>query len=324
MPSPTTTKSTLSLEGISAPSMAITRPDGREVTVHAIALMPPSGFPLKAGDARGNLVFDYDAAELRAEFAARNQPGPLDVDHATEGDAPDTRARGWIYELCTSEDHPSLGLLPGYLYGLTELTPLGVEALANRYYGYTSAVFFGEQAADNRVRITSVKSNALTNNPASDTPFACKAIAKNDVSTSYTEHQQLSVSKEMLEQLIALLGLAEGADEAAVLAAIAAVVDAQKAAAEAAAKAAEAAPAVADPVAEVQAALSAMRADIDALKKQTAGAVALSAKRVTTPATTTPANPFGLTADEVATATARGISLSVMAKTKADLAYLTR
>lgn len=324
-------KTSFAASPVKTPTTTIPKPDGTEVTVHAIPVLPASPFRTFSDDARHGIEYSYDAAEVISNFDPA-RPLPLDVEHATETGAADTRSRGWAYALVTADHAPDLGLEPGVLYGLFELNELGLEALANKHFGYTSAVSLGGVTSESSFRITSVKSNALTNNPATEMPVAFtrmpapSSVAGND---AYTSHRN-SFSSTGMEQLIAILGLAEGSTEADVAAAVQALVTA-------AAAAAEAAPAATDSTAEaVAAAMTALTAltekvdalatDVQAVKGKSAAFSANLSKQVTpaTPAAASAAASgkatFGLTADQMKRADALGYSYDVFAKAASDMA----
>lgn len=297
-------KTSFASSTVKAPSTTLTKPDGTEVTVHAIPVLPSSPFQTFSDDARHGIEYSYDAAEVIGNFDP-SRPLPLDVEHATETGAADTRSRGWAYSLVTSEHAPNLGLEPGVLYGLFELNELGHEALAGKHFGYTSAVSLGGATSDSSFRITSVKSNALTNNPATEmpvaftrTPAAPSSEAQNDAYTQYRN----SFSATGMEQLIAILGLAEGSAEADVVAAVQALVDAA---------AAEAAPAATDSAAEaVASAMTALTAltekvdvlatDVQAVKGKSAAFNSSLTKQVTPARVPTAAEKAGVSAEAFA------------------------
>ncbi|WP_312587232.1 hypothetical protein [Comamonas terrigena] len=202
----TEAKTSFASTAIRTPTKQFTRPDGTEVTVHAIPVLPASPFHTFVDDARHEIEYSYDAAEVIAAFDPA-RPLPLDVEHATETGATDTRSRGWGYALVTADHAPELALEPGVLYGLFELNDLGLEALTGKHFGYTSAVSLGAEVSETAFRITSVKSNALTNNPATEMPVAfTRATSSGARNDSYTQCPNNFSATEM-EEILALLGL---------------------------------------------------------------------------------------------------------------------
>lgn len=270
--------------------------DVEGVTLHVLPCLPASPFQTVSDDARTGTQYVYDVETLRASLDP-TRPLPLDIEHNTETGAEDTRARGWLRGLATAEEHPSLALTPGVLYALVELNDLGLSEQAQKLYGYTSAVVLGDYAEDGTYVITSLKSLARTNNPATSMPVSLtlKSGARN---ASYTEHQNSFSSEEMLEQLIQILGL-EGADEAAVIAAVQALVDASAAASAAAEAAAAAAPsaapaAAADDVSALTARVDALSTAVAALTQKASAFSASLSKQVTPAKPTTAADKAGV------------------------------
>ncbi len=247
---------------LTAPRTSVVRADGVSVEAVALPVLPPAPFRTFADDARHDTEYVYDAAQLIAHFDPA-RPLALDVEHATETGAPDTRSRGWCHRLLTAADAPELSLAEDVLYGLFELNALGTAELSDRRYGYTSAVALGEFDSEGGYRISSLKSLALTNNPATKMPTAFSRAPKSGAkNASYTSHSNSS-THAMFEQLVQILGL-DGADEAAVLEAVSALVTAVAATAAAAEAAAAAAPAAEAPAASDEA-LTALTARVDAL-----------------------------------------------------------
>lgn len=216
--------------------------DGETVTLVALPALPAS--PFRTQDSRSAIEFSYDAAQLIAAHAARGRRVPLDVEHATEVGGgftqPDTRARGWVHALATAETEPDIGLEPGVLYALVELTSLGAQELADKLYGYTSAVALGFWLDENRHAFLRIKSLTLTNNPACEMPMAFTAEGDADAEDvaalesaaetgCYTDESAAPAAtddaemNELLTALRAALGLAEDADAPAVQAAVTAL-----------------------------------------------------------------------------------------------------
>lgn len=217
-----------------APQKTVTRPDGSVVELVAFALLPAS--PFRTSDSRSHIEYSYDALALIALHAAQARSTPLDAEHGSEFNGTDTRARGWSHSLSNADLEPDVGFVPGILYGWYELTALGKEEHAAKFYGSTSAVAMGIQLAKDRVQFTRIKSNAWTNNPANAAmPMNFSADdgvteAEFDLSAAarYTVHLTNKPTDEpMLANLLKKLGLAADADEATALAAIATLTGAQ-------------------------------------------------------------------------------------------------
>ncbi len=176
--------------------------DGKVLT--AVAVLPPS--PFRPTDSRAGLTFTYDAAALIAEVAASPRKRVVDIEHNTErGAGSDTRARGWIHSLTTAEIEPEFGFGPG-LYAWVEHNSLGANELADKLYGYTSAVVKAPPAVSNLVVIRSLKSLTYTNNPAAEMSMNFTADAG-----GYTGDEQLpdvsDMELELLKKLLARLGV---------------------------------------------------------------------------------------------------------------------
>lgn len=318
----TEAKTSFASTAIRTPTKQFTRPDGVEVTVHAIPVLPASPFRTFVDDVRHGIEYSYDAAEVIAAFDPA-RPLPLDVEHATETGAPDTRSRGWGYALVTADHAPELALEPGVLYGLFELNDLGMEALTGKHFGYTSAVSLGAEVSETAFRITSVKSNALTNNPATELPVAfTRATSSGARNDSYTQCRNNFSSIEM-EEILALLGLTADAAIPDVLAAIQALKDAADAA-----KASDDSTAMTEAMSVITALtqkVDALVSDVEAVKSKGA-AFSASLSRQVTPAAPAAASAgagkasFGLTADEMKRADQLGYSYDVYAKARAELA----
>ncbi len=329
----------LSIGDVKAPSRLFTKPSGEEVTVHALPVLAPSPFtPYRPGSKLPSITYVWDADTVIRNFT---EPFPLEVEHATLTPGSDTRARGWCLGLFKAESEPTLGLHAGVLYGWFELNQLGIEALANKHYRYTSA----ETNHTDGV-ISSVYAHTLTARPSTKTG-AIAALSQTADSpeerVAYTKHLQLSDEKLMLEKLIKALGLADGATEDEALAAVATMVASiaeAKAAADEAAKAAPAAGSETAPAASADstAAFSQFSADIaslretqasdvaslrEALARNTAALSAFIGQRVTQPASTAVFSQFaggGSAADADADARARGVPESRIALNKKTLA----
>jgi phage I-like protein len=122
-------------------------------------------------------------------FNVRGADLPIDLNHATELKAPlgeEAPASGWIKGLRVAEG--------GAVYGRTEWTPSGREAVMNREYRYISPVLLH----DKDLNIRGLSSIGLTNKPNLFIPAL--------------NHEQLHQEGPMdLKQLLASLGLPETA-----------------------------------------------------------------------------------------------------------------
>lgn len=198
------------------------------VELVALPVLPAS--PFRTVDSRSGLTFSYDAAALVAVHAAKGRKLPLDIEHATEGGAADTRARGWVHSLTTADAEPEMGLEPGVLYAWTELTPLGKQELADKLWGYTSGVALGVWLDEQSIQFTRIKSLALTNNPATEMPmnFTAEGESEDDgdataenasSGAAYTE-QLTAEQQTMLNAILENLGLPADATQEQVSAAL--------------------------------------------------------------------------------------------------------
>lgn len=294
-------KTSFAASPVKTPTTTIPKPDGTEVTVHAIPVLPASPFRTFSDDARHGIEYTYDAAEVIGNFDPA-RPLPLDVEHATETGAADTRSRGWAYALVTADHAPDLGLEPGVLYGLFELNELGLEALANKHFGYTSAVSLGGVTSESSFRITSVKSNALTNNPATEMPVAFtrspapSSVARND---AYTSHRNSFSSTEM-EEILAKLGLSAESTAADAVAAIQALLDEL---ASLKADKGDASTAMSEAMTAITALtekVGALTADVESVKSKSAAFSSALTKQVTPARVPTAADKAGVSAEAFA------------------------
>lgn len=195
------------------------------VELVAFPVLPASPFTTQAHDARHGLQFTYNADALIAAVANRKRRIPLTIEHNDVKQAGDTRARGWIHRLFTSETEPEYGGEPGVLYAWVELNALGKQEYADKLYGYTSAVGAGHWLDENTLNITGLRSLTLTNDPAAEMPMAFTAEQEAEdedapAASATQENTPDEDSPEMLKAILAALGVAENADEAAVLSAI--------------------------------------------------------------------------------------------------------
>ena len=201
------------------------------VELVALAVLPASPFRTNPQDSRFGIEFSYDAAALIASHRAKGRKLPLDIEHATEGRATDTRARGWLHSLSNAETEPQAGFEPGVLYAWVELTPLGKQELEDKLFGYTSAVPLGKWLAENQMFFEALKSLTLTNNPATDMPcnFTTDQGEEEDEAGSGMEAEGApaepaytteltTVEQEMLKKLLEKLGLTADTAEADALA----------------------------------------------------------------------------------------------------------
>lgn len=158
-----------------------------------IHLVPAGEF--SGADGRG----PYVLADPQAVIERSMKAGKLCLDecHATDLAAPDGRpapARGWIVEMQARPDG---------LWGRVEWTPAGRQLMAERAYRGVSPVMRTAKAAPHAV--VDVLRASLTNDPN----LGLKSLHQREADT-------MSLPKELLFRL----GLAEGADTAAIAAAI--------------------------------------------------------------------------------------------------------
>ncbi len=198
-----------------------------DIELVALPVLPAS--PFRTVDSRSGIEFSYDAAALIATHVAKGRKLPVDIEHATEGAAADTKARGWVHSLTTAELEPDAGLEPGVLYAWVELTPLGKQELADKLWGYTSGVAMGVWTDEQSILFTRIKSLALTNSPATEMPMNFTADEQGDIdaedvpeSAGYTGEQPPS-DDAMLAKILEALGLTAETAEADILSAIAAL-----------------------------------------------------------------------------------------------------
>ncbi len=197
--------------------------EGSAVELVALPVLPAS--PFRTVDGRSGIEFSYDAATLIAVQAAKGRKLPLDIEHATEGGAADTRARGWVHSLTTAELEPDAGLEPGVLYAWTELTPLGKQELDDKLWGYTSGDALGVWHDEQSIQFTRIKSLALTNNPATEMPMNFTAEGdegdaedEQDASAAAVYTEELTAEQQaMLTKILEKLGLTAETAEADVL-----------------------------------------------------------------------------------------------------------
>ena len=190
--------------------------DGKQAAPPAVHLMPLGLW--KGKDGRGPYRNDKaNAARVVAETkaAAAARPLPIDYDHAMDlalgarvgAPAP---AAGWIVDVELREDG---------IWGTVEWTDSGGRAVASREYRFISPVF--ETAKDGTV--LRISHAGLTNNPNFTTLVAVASAASGSEADPKTEEDVPTM--ELLQQLVALLGLAAGATPADVVAAVKAMMD---------------------------------------------------------------------------------------------------
>jgi phage I-like protein len=161
-------------------------------------LIPAGRF--KGRDGRGPYEVADPAALINASLpqgASQTARLPIDENHATDLAAPQggpSPARGWIVAL----DWRSDGDRPG-LYGRVEWNESGRQLMADRAYNGISPVF----THDKQGRVTQLLRAALTNTP------------NLDLATLQSRQDTMD-----LNRLRSALGLAQDADEAAIIAAI--------------------------------------------------------------------------------------------------------
>lgn len=210
--------------------------------------------PYDAGD-RASLE---QIAEMTRRFAGAMDI-VVDYEHQTLEAANNGRpapAAGWIKQVEARDDG---------LYGLIEWTAPAAQAIAAKEYRYLSPVYFHDKAG----KVLLLQHVALTNTPNLDLP---------EVSAHSVRFQPQEVP---MKQVLAALGLAEGASEAEALTAVNSLIADRKAIAAAAGLTADAATSVIvsamkaggsgnpDPAQYVPiAAVSAMQADLKALQDQ--------------------------------------------------------
>ncbi len=163
-----------------------------------VHLVPASEF--RGADGRG----PYVLADPQAVIDASMTVGRLVLDecHATDLAAPKGQpapARGWIVEMQARADG---------LWGRVEWTPVGRQLMADKSYRGISPALVARKAAPHAV--VQVLRASLTNDP--NLPLT---------SLHAREADAMSLPKDLL----ARLGLAEGADEAAIAAAIGKTLD---------------------------------------------------------------------------------------------------
>jgi phage I-like protein len=155
-----------------------------------------------------------NAARVVAETkaTASGRPMPIDYDHALDlalgarvgAPAP---AAGWILDVELRDDG---------IWGTVEWTDSGGRAVASREYRFISPVF--DHAKDGT--ITRILRAGLTNVPNFTTLTAVASAIEQD-----PKQEKDKPTMELLQQLVALLGLAAGATPADVVAAVKAMLD---------------------------------------------------------------------------------------------------
>jgi phage I-like protein len=157
----------------------------------------PKGPELATMDGRKFKLSDPDA--FVAAFNASGRPVMVDYDHRshfTVDDGGSDRAAGWIERLAVKD---------GAVWGEVEWTEAAKAAIAAKEYRFISPEFPTEPKTD---EVTALLAAALVNRPA----FDMAALTRTQSQTGDTA---------MLTAIAKALGLAEDADEAAILAAIA-------------------------------------------------------------------------------------------------------
>jgi len=157
---------------------------------------------IRMSDGRGPYQLDDLAHAARVIAATRQRLGGrhfnFDFDHqaiaAAKIAGATAPASGWI-------DPATLVARDDGIWGTVEWTPAAAAAIAAREYRYTSPVFHVDAAN----RVTFLCNAALTNNPAIDMAAVVASEA---------------AGEPMLKNIAMALGLAEDADEAAILEAI--------------------------------------------------------------------------------------------------------
>jgi phage I-like protein len=190
---------------------------------------------IKTGDhplrlASGSVCQRLDATAceaIAADFRNRRAADPshrllIDFEHFSHDTGKRSEAAGWITALENRADG---------VWFQAEWSDLGETAIKNRRYRSISPVWFPhqcEQVADGIYRPLRVNDAGLTNKPNLQglVPFWNRAADTDErAPEQQPEQQPENQDKKMKEQLIALLGLAADADDAAVLAAVKALKD---------------------------------------------------------------------------------------------------
>lgn len=221
-----TVKFAAAIDGVALPA-GITAEDiqnAEVVELTAFPVLPASPFTTQEHDARHGLNFTYNAEQLIAAVAGRKRRIPLTIEHNDVKQSGDTRARGWIHRLFTSETEPEYGGEPGVLYAWVELNDLGRAEHDGKLYGYTSAVGAGYWLDESTLNITGLRSLTLTNDPATAMPMAFTAEQETEdedaPAASATQENNSPEESPMLKAILAAIGVADDADEATVLSAI--------------------------------------------------------------------------------------------------------
>lgn len=132
-------------------------------------------------------------------FAAEGKDLPIDWEHSSELRAPDGEtapAAGWIKEMEARD---------GGVWGRVEWTGKGAASITSREYRYLSPVFRYEMESRRIFRITSC---GLTNQPN----LFLNALNRVD-------HQEVVMTREQMDQLCKMCGIAAGSSAAEILAA---------------------------------------------------------------------------------------------------------
>lgn len=188
-----------------------------------IPLFPVPGSSTE--DGRG--PFHYDPAVILAAFAAVGGPVALDYEHQLDDGGAQQRtgavpASGWITEMYFD---PATGIR-----AKVEWTAAASRHLAEKEYRYFSPAFYviPDDAADPNggAELIEIFGGSLVNRPAfgAQMQIASRGDYTNKNDYQSTTGETTPMTKEQLEAL----GLAEGADEAAITAAIAALNDRAK------------------------------------------------------------------------------------------------
>ncbi|MFO1351909.1 MAG: phage protease [Gammaproteobacteria bacterium] len=168
---------------------------GQENAAPAWVELLPAGPEIQGRDGRAFKL--NDPAALIEAFKRRAIDLPIDWEHASEHRAPqglEAPAAGWI---------KALEVRAGALWGQVEWTARAAEQILTRAYRYLSPVFLYDKASQQIVELLSA---GLTNQPNLHLT-ALNQAQNNEVNT-------------MPAAILQALGLADTADEAAVLAAI--------------------------------------------------------------------------------------------------------
>jgi phage I-like protein len=138
-------------------STASTGADGESVTLYDIPVLPAgsASAPVDRRFDGGRVLHDNEA--IAALFNSKGRKAPVDVGHGTEWDG-SAAAVGWVLSLYVAEDTS--------LWAKCELNAEGQGLIDGKKFGFTSPTLRGVGTETGDWMATSLKSLALTNNPA--------------------------------------------------------------------------------------------------------------------------------------------------------------